>query len=147
VKKVLVIIAVIALAGCATFKVASSPNKDYKAATALVKDKKYQEAVTIFKNIIVQSPRSDIAADSLFQIAYVQTLYDNPHKDYAKALQSLDEFVKRYPKHAKLQDAENWRFILRTILGLRKENERLHDNIEQLEKLDIRREEKRKGDS
>ena len=62
-KKVLVIISVIVLAGCATFKVAPAPSEDYQAAIAAVKDKRYQEAITIFKNIIVQSPRSDVAAD------------------------------------------------------------------------------------
>lgn len=143
-KKILVLIAIIALGGCASFKVTSAPDEDFQAAAAAVKDKRYQEAVTMFKNILVQSPQSDVAADAQFQIAYVQTLYDNPQKDYAKALQSFDEFIERYPGHAKLLDAENWRFILKTMLDLKKENDRLNRSIEQLKKLDIRHEEKRR---
>jgi TolA-binding protein len=144
VKKILVLIAMIALAGCAATKPTISPDEDFQAATVAVKEKRYQEAITIYKNVLVQSPKSDIAADALFQIAYVQTLYDNPQKDYMKALQSFDDFVKRYPGHAMAQEAENWLFTLRTILDLRKENDRLHKSIEQLKKLDIRHEEKRR---
>jgi outer membrane protein assembly factor BamD (BamD/ComL family) len=145
VKKTVVLVAMIALVGCAATMPTISPDEDYQAATAAVKEKRYQEAVTIYKNVLVQSPKSEIAADALFQIGYVQTLYDNPQKDYTKALQSFDEFVKRYSRHAKVQAAENWRFTLRTILDLRKENDRLRKDIEQLKKLDIRHEEKRKG--
>lgn len=141
-KKILVLIAVIALGGCAAFKVAS-PDEDFQAATAAVKAKRYQHAVTMFKKILIQSPQSNVAADAQFQIAYVQALYDNPQKDYAKALQNFDEFIERYPGHAKLQDAQNWRFILKTMLDLKKENDRLSRSIEQLKKLDIRHEEKR----
>lgn len=144
-KKILVLIAVIVLAGCAELKVPSASDEDFQAATAAVKEKRYPEAVTIFKNILVQSPQSGTAAEAQFQIAYVQTLYDNPQKDYAKAIQSFDEFIKRYPGHARYQEAENWRFILRTILDLKKEDDRLHKSIEELKKLDIRHEEKRRG--
>jgi outer membrane protein assembly factor BamD (BamD/ComL family) len=144
VKKILVLIALIALGGCAALKVASEPEEDFHAAAAAVKEKRYQEAITMFSNILIQAPQSHAAANALFQIAYVQALYDNPRKDYAKALQNFDEFIKRYPGHAQLQDAENWRFVLRTMLDLKKENERLSRSIEQLKKLDIRHEEKRR---
>ena len=143
-KKFVVLIAVIALGGCATFKVASAPDEDFRAAAAAVKEKRYQEAVTMYKNIVVQSPRSDAAANAQYQIAYVQTLYDNPQKDYARALQSFTEFIERYPHDVKLLDAENWRFILKMMLDLKKENERLSRSIEELKKLDIRHEEQRR---
>lgn len=141
-KTTLVVIVLIALAGCSGFK-ATKPDKDFQSAAVAVKEKKYEDAITTYKKILVKSPQSEGAADALFQIAYVQTLYDNPQKDYAKAILNFDEFIKRYPGHTRHQEAENWRFILRTILDLRKENDRLHKNIEQLKKLDIRHEEKR----
>ncbi len=144
-KKIVVLIALIILAGCASFKMETQPERDFKTAAAAVNGKRYEEAVTMYQKILGEFPQSESAADALFQIAYVQTFYDNPQKDYAGALQSFDEFIKRYPGHARYQEAENWRFILRTILDLRKENDRLHKNIEQLKKLDIRHEEKRRG--
>jgi outer membrane protein assembly factor BamD (BamD/ComL family) len=142
VRTFLIAVALIASAGCASFR--TGAEADYQAANSAAKEKKYQEAATLYRNAAAQSPASDVAADALYQLAYVQALYDNPQKDYAKALQGFDEFVKRYPAHPKAQEAETWRSLLRTLLDLRKENERLHKNIEQLRKLDIRHEERRK---
>lgn len=144
-KRILVFIAVIALAGCVAFKSPSVPDEDFQAAAAALKEKKYPEAVSAYKKILAESPQSERSADALFQLAYIQTLYDNPQRDYIKALQSFDEFIKRYSQHEKIQDAENWHAVLRTVLDLKKENDRLHKNIEQLKKLDIRHEEKRIG--
>jgi len=86
---------------------------------------------------------SPAAGDALFQAACLAAWYDNPRKDYALALQSFEDFLKRYPDHAKAQDARNWLELLKSILEARKENERLNRSIEQLKKLDIRYEEKR----
>ena len=135
----LVLLALVMLSGCAAFKI----NADYRSAAAAAKDKNYQEAVAIYNKIAVQAPQSGAAPESLFQAAYLQTLYDNPQRDYAKALQGFDEFIKRYPGHPRLQEARNWHSLLKTILDLKKENDRLKKNIEQLKKLDIRHEERR----
>jgi outer membrane protein assembly factor BamD (BamD/ComL family) len=85
-----------------------------------------------------------MAADALFEAAYLQAFYDNPHKDFAQALQGFDEFLKRYPDHARAQEAHNWHFVLKTILDTKKENDRLNQSIEELKKLDIRHEERRR---
>jgi len=135
------------VAGCASFKMGSGPDAAYQAAAAAVQDKKYQEAVTTYNKILVESPHSDVAADALFQLAYVQIMHDNPQKDYAKALLHFDDFIRRYPRHARIPEAENLRFILRAIIDFRKENERLHKNIEELNKLDVQHEERRKKKS
>jgi outer membrane protein assembly factor BamD (BamD/ComL family) len=143
VKITLALMVLIALAGCATLKPKTKADNEFQIAAVAVKEKRYEEAVTLYRKILSESLQPASTADALFQLAYLQTLYDNPQKDYAKSIQSFDEFIKRYPGHARYQEAENWRFILRTILDLRKENDRLHNNIEQLRKLDIRHEENR----
>lgn len=138
----LVLVVLSMLAGCAAFMTYGT-GADFRHAAAAAKDKKYNEAVAIYNKIAVQAPQSEAAPEALFQAAYLEALYDNPQRDYAKALQGFDEFIKLYPDHGKLQEAENWRFILRTILDLKKENDHLKRNIEQLKKLDIRHEERR----
>ncbi len=124
--------------------VLNGPELEYQNAAALVKEKKYQEALAVYRGISTNSAQSPVAADALFETAYLLVFYDNPHKDYSQALSGFDEFLKRYPDHAKAEDARNWRVVLKMILDTKKENERLLKNIEQLKKLDIRHEERRR---
>ena len=137
------VLALILLAGCSTVKPDIKAPDDFQVAAVAMKDKRYEDAIAVYGKILNESRRSASSADALFQIAYIQTLYDNPQRDYAKAMQSFDDFIKRYPDHARCQEAENWRFILKTILDLRKEDDRLRKNIEQLRKLDIQQEKNR----
>jgi outer membrane protein assembly factor BamD (BamD/ComL family) len=116
---------------------------DYQNAAALVREKKYDEALAAYREIAAASPLSTVAGDALYEAAYLQVFYDNPQRDYSQALSGFDEFLKRFPEHSRANDACNWRFVLRTILDIKKENEHLKKNIEQLKKLDIRHEERR----
>ncbi len=119
------------------------PELAYQDALSRVKEKRYQEASTIFRKIVADSPQSPVAAYALFETAYLQVFYDNPEKDYSQALSGFDEFLKLYPDHVKAADARNWRGVLKAILDAKKENDHLIKNIEQLKKLDIRHEERR----
>jgi hypothetical protein len=83
------------------------------------------------------------ADEALFQHACQQTLFDNPRKDYARALKAFEEYIRRFPKGAHLKEAKNWRSILKTILDLREENDRLNKKIVELTQIDILHEEKR----
>ena len=148
-RKSLILIALILLAGCAELKVANNkvaaaPDADIQTAANAVKAMRYKKAVTLYNKIFIESPRPEVAAEALFQIAYLLTIYDNPEKDYAKALQVFDEYIKRFPGQARLEEAESWSFVLRTMLDLKEENESLHRSIEQLKNLDVRHEEKRR---
>ena len=143
-RNVLVLIVVILLSGCATTPLATGPEADYQSAALFAKEKKYLKAIAAYRKIAGESPHSPLAADSLFEAAHLQAFYDNPQKDYAQALAGFDEFLKRFPKHVKARDAKNWRVVLKTIVDTKKENERLRQSIEQLNKLDIRHEERRR---
>ncbi len=121
----------------------SGLESDYQNAAALVREKKYDEALAAYREIAAASPQSTVAGDALYETAYLQVFYDNPKRDYNQAISGFDEFLKRFPDHAKAPDARNWRLALKTILDIKKENERLNKNIEQLKKLDIRHEERR----
>jgi outer membrane protein assembly factor BamD (BamD/ComL family) len=146
-RNILALLAVILLSGCATtpqIPVATGPETDYQNAAVFAKEKKYSDAIAAFRKIADEKPRSPFAADSLFEAAYLQAFYDNPQKDYAQALASFEEFLKRFPKHEKSSEAKNLRMILKTIVDTMKENEQLRTSIEELNKLDIRHEEMRR---
>jgi outer membrane protein assembly factor BamD (BamD/ComL family) len=142
-RNALVLIAVILLSGCATMPVAIGPTSDYQNAAALAEKDKYPEAIAAYLKLADDTPHAPMAADSLFEASYLQAFYGNPQKDYAQALAGFEEFLKRFPKHAKAREAKNWRMVLKTIMDAKKENERLRKSIEELNKLDIRHEERR----
>ncbi|MGE5172952.1 MAG: tetratricopeptide repeat protein [Betaproteobacteria bacterium] len=148
----IVLIALIVFPGCIPPTPPPSPpteeptrlEVEYQNAAALVKEKKYQEAIAAYRAIVAESPQSPEAADALLEAAHLYVFYDNPQRDYAEAVAGFEEFLKRYPDHTKAQDARNWRAVLKTILDAKKENERLMKNIEELKELDIRHEERRR---
>jgi outer membrane protein assembly factor BamD (BamD/ComL family) len=140
-------ILLVLLAGCVPPpqpKVVSGPEVELQKAISLENEKKYPDAITAYRKIIVDAPQSPIAADALFAIAYLHAFYDNPQKNYAQALTDFEKFEKLYPNHEKARDALNWQVVLKLILDTKKENIRLRKSIEQLEKVDISHEEKRR---
>ena len=146
-RKVVFIIftAVIALAGCTlVHRTTSGPEADYQHAALLAKENKYREAISICNKVAADSPHSQLGGDALFEAAYLSIFHDNPHKDYGQAMAGFDEYLKQYPDHPKAQAARSWHDVLKSFLDVRKENERLNKSIEELKKLDIRHEERRK---
>ncbi len=142
-RTIALLVVLIVLAGCIPLKT-TGPEAMYQNAELLANDKRYEDAITAYCKIVADNPQSPVAADALFEASYLRTFYDNPQKDYGKALAGFDEFVKRYPDHPKTPDANTWRAALKTIMDVREENVRLKKNIEKLNKLDIRQEEKRR---
>ena len=138
---------IICLTGCMRFGLSSGPAAQVQAAEDLFKAKKYDEALGAYRKVLAASPAPSLedAADARFGLAYTTAFYDNPQRNYAQALQEFDEFLKQYPHNARSREAQNWRYVLRIIVDVRKENEHLSKSIEQLKKLDIRHEERRGG--
>lgn len=111
---------------------------DMRAANSLVQNKKYPEAVSAYRKIVLDHPDSSAAADAQYGLAMALADYANPQRDYTQALLEFDAFVRLYPDDARFRDAQNWRHVLKTLTDLNK-------SIEQLKRLDIRHEERRKG--
>jgi TolA-binding protein len=145
VKKVIVLLVVIWFSGCATTSVVTGPEKQLQDAAVSVKEKRFKEAAAACNRIMAESPDSALAADALFEVALINAYHDNPQRDYAQAIRSFAEFIKRYPDNRKADEARTWITVLRTVLELKKQNEHLKENIEELKQLDIRHEERRKG--
>jgi outer membrane protein assembly factor BamD (BamD/ComL family) len=109
--------------------------------------RKYSDAVNAYRKILTASPAPTpvVAANAQYGIAFILAYYDNPQRNYAQAVQELDELMRLYPDNARVREAQNLRFILKAIIEIKKENEHLNKSIEQLKKLDIRHEERRGG--
>jgi outer membrane protein assembly factor BamD (BamD/ComL family) len=146
-RKVFVLIILIALAGCVppAPKIVSGPEADYQHAALSVKEKKFHEAIGAYRKIAADAPGSDLAADSLYALALIHTRSDNPQRNYALALRSFEEFLKNAPGDRRADEVHSWVALLRMVQDLKKENETLLMNIEQLKRLDVRHEERRKG--
>lgn len=144
-RKVIVLFAIIWLSGCAIITGVNEPKKEFQAAAVSVKEKKYKAAVAAYKKIVADSPDSTLAADALFELALVHAHHDNPQRDYALAIQTFEEFIKRYSDNKRMTEAQIWISVLKTIQELKKQNEHLNKSIDQLKRLDIRHEERRKG--
>jgi len=145
VKRFIVLIAVILLAGCATGRFLTEPEKQFQAAAVIVKEKRFKEAAAAYRKIAADATSSPLAADALFELALVHAHHDNPQRDYALAMQTFELIIKRYPDSSKMAAAQIWFSVLKTVQELKKENEKLNESIEQLKRLDIRHEERRKG--
>ena len=139
---ILLLLSTCYLSACA--RTMTGRDVEFENADKFIKEKRYTEAVATYSKIAKESPASARGANALFASASARASYDNPQKDYALALQQFDEFLRLYPNNEKARDAQNWRYVLRLLLELRKENEHLTTSIEQLKELDIRHEERRK---
>ncbi len=146
---VFLLLAACVLSGCARLRGEGeqpiAADTEFRDAGSLVKEKQYNEAIAIYAKIARESAGSQRGANALFASASAHAFYDNPQKDYVQALQQFDEFLRAYPNDEKTDEARNWRYFIKMVLELRKENERLNKNIEELKRIDIRHEERRQG--
>jgi outer membrane protein assembly factor BamD (BamD/ComL family) len=117
---------------------------DLENADKFFREQKYSEAIAAYDKIAKDSPRSERGARALYGAALTHAYYDNFHTDYVLALQRFDEFVRAYPNNERASEAQNWRSVLKIMLELKKENEHLTKSIEQLKRIDIRHEERRR---
>lgn len=114
-------------------------------------EKRYNEAVAMYNKIMDESPDTKVAADAHYQIALIHAIHDNSQRDYSQAIHEFSEFLKIHPADSRAPEAQNWISVLSFIQEikkengiLRKDNEQLHKSIEELKKLDIRHEERRR---
>ena len=141
--------ALLFVTACKTFeqgRPATAPQSDSTTeAKHFIKDQKYTEALVSLEAALRDAQHSSDAPEIKYLIATVYVAADNPQRDYAQALIEFDEFLHNYPDHERAPEARSWRQAIKTILDTKKENERLHKNIEGLKQLDMRQEQKRQG--
>ncbi len=128
--KILMIAMPLAITWLSACAVLTSSGRDLIAADNLAEQRKYTEAVTTYRKIIRNHPDSRWAADARFRLASTLTYHDNRHRNYTQALRQFELFLKSHPDHSKAKEARDWRQVLKTI--------------EQLKRLDIRHEKRRR---
>jgi outer membrane protein assembly factor BamD (BamD/ComL family) len=116
-----------------------------KNAFSLAQEGKFTESIEAYRKIIQDNPNSAESAFAQYGMAMVYITADNQQKDYPQALAKLDEFITQYPDNMMIQDARNWRYTIKALLDVKRDNDRLNKNIERLKQLDMRQEEKRMG--
>jgi outer membrane protein assembly factor BamD (BamD/ComL family) len=142
--RILILLQVIScLAGCAVF--AKKPDPGQTSANLLFRQKKYAEALEGYRKLLSLPHDPERDASARYSIALILAYYDNPQKNYSQALEAFEEFLRLYPDHEKAAEALNWKNTLKALQEENRESDHLKKNIEQLKRLDIRHEEKRKG--
>lgn len=143
-RSIALIVMMIMAAGCASLAQLSGPGKDLQDASVFLQEKKYAAALSNYQKILREAPDTETAADARFGTALIHATPDNPQKDYAQAIQLFEDFIKLHPENRRTPDARAWVLALRNVLDLKKENDALKKNIEELKQLDIRHEERRR---
>ena len=126
---VILMVASISLAGCA--RIIGGQDMEFYQADNFLKEKKYPEAITAYRQIANETSSPERAANAQFALATALASYENPQKDYEAALQEFNQFLKLYPDDEKAHEAQQWRSLLQLIVKLENDNESLSKDMEQ----------------
>ena len=124
---VVLLVLLASLSACAVF---TKPGRDLSMAENLVRDRSYARAAAMYQNVIREHPGSRWETDARFGLASLLVSHDNPKRNYSRALRQFDLFLKLSPQDPRADEARNWRQVLKTI--------------DQLKRLDIRHEKRRR---
>lgn len=117
--------------------VLTESGRDLYSADSLSRNKKYSDATATYRKMLQEHPDSLYAADARYGLAMSLVAFDNPQKDYAQALREFEEFAKLSPEDSRMPDVQNWIAVLKTLSDRNR-------SLEQLKRLDIRHEERRR---
>ena len=129
-KSSVTVVLFIVLASLSACAVVTKPGRDLSAAENLVRDGNYTRAAALYRTVIREHPGSRWETDARFGPASLLVSYDNPKRNYSRALRQFDLFLKLSPQDPRADEARNWRQVLKTI--------------DQLKRLDIRHEKRRR---
>lgn len=152
------------LIGCASIQERTNP-KDKAAA--------YSTEIARLETIILKKPESSKKWQAHYQLAQLYISYENPRRNYKKALENLKLYFPHHPTYVDDHDLRNWLLVLKEIQkqspqieyqnkkikqltvklkkskqanrALKKANKTLAMKIDMLKTLDRRVEEKRKN--
>ena len=128
--------------GCASLTGGHDP--DLSKANTLIHQKKFSEAAETYRKMLTPQVSGNRDAMARYSLGLLYAYYDNPQRDYNQAIVAFDDFLQRYPNHEHAAEAQNWKSTIKLIQEEAKEKDQLKKSIEQLKRLDVRHEEKRK---
>jgi outer membrane protein assembly factor BamD (BamD/ComL family) len=147
-RTVIILVTLVLVTACAPRSprtlVVTGPEIDFQYAAALARGGNYDAAENAYRKIVAENPESMLAADAEFELAFLHMVPGSPHKDYNEALEQFEKFSNRHPNHRKTMEAKSLQALLKQAIDTGKENDRLKKSIEQLKKVDIRHEERRR---
>ena len=109
----------------------------------LLSQGKYEDA---FKAIhkVLNTSRSPLEEEALFQAGLIYAHPGNPKRDYTKSLSYFKKLVKDYPQGFWTELAKGWTGMLQENDRLNQTVEKLNQTIEKSKQVDIEIEEKRR---
>ncbi|MBE0460273.1 MAG: outer membrane protein assembly factor BamD [Candidatus Aminicenantes bacterium] len=126
--------------GCATF-ILSAKNieirKHLSLAKKLSKQAKYEQALRENEMILEKHPENPWQDEVLFNLACLYAYYDNPQKDYNKAIIYFQRLIKEFPQSSYQKESNLWLAILGEILSKERKTNNLRDEINSLKKEKI----------
>jgi hypothetical protein len=106
----------------------------------------YQAALSKTEQVL-RSDSGTAGDEALYLMGIIYAHPENPSANLEKSLESFQILTKKYPKSDLSPDAEAWVSNLRKIRKKDKEILELRDQIDKLKKIDLRIEEKKRGES
>jgi outer membrane protein assembly factor BamD (BamD/ComL family) len=127
------LLSIVLLSSCAVL----TGTRNIASADNYFRKKEYTNAASAYRKMLQETPDSPYALDARYGLAMTLVAADNPQKDYAQALHEFEAFQKLYPEDWRATEVLNWIAVLKTLSDRNR-------SIEQLKRLDIRHEERRK---
>jgi len=119
---------VLTLAGCASLMQNQSGGESagkFQDAKTAYEQGKFKEAYNEYRALAESTTDPGLAEQSKFNAAYILVDHKNPDKNYVRASREFEEFLIRYPRSARADEAGSWVEILKQFERSRT-NELLH---------------------
>ncbi len=123
------------MSGCASFQL--DQKALYDKGYSLANEKRFGEALQVYRTAVKIDPKSSIAEEAQYQIGYTLVNSANAGRDYDSALREFNRFLEQYPRSDRAPEVSSWVLLL-------SEYNRLVRHIQDLNELDIELEKKRR---
>lgn len=118
-KKILITLAVLSVAGCAalvqTPRTEAQPVTPFAEAERLAEQRNYEGARRVYQRLAGAEAGSSVAEEALYRSARVLLVSENPAKNYILAARELEALLQLYPSGRFARDAADWLAALNAI--------------------------------
>ncbi len=131
----LLVLGLFLISGCSALQVDQKALLD--KGSALAEEKKFGEALQVYRTVVKIDPKSSVAEEAQYQIGYTLVNSANSGRDYDAALREFNRFLEQYPRSEHTPEVSSWVLLL-------SDYRRLLQHIQDLNELDIELEKKRR---
>ncbi len=126
--------------------------QDLAKARSLMFKGDYEASIKYSKEVLRQFPRT-LGDQALFQMGLNYAHVENPNPDNQKSIKCFKNIIEEFPKSSIRDEAGIWILFLQKTIennkrfdNLQRQKEDLKDQIEELKKIDLRIEDKKRID-